>query len=187
MIILFICMALLSSLAAEEPRVLALHQLSGLDGHLARDVATQQLQRQLSPYVNHLIAVRGFIYQRSDGAWLLAGEPNLKSCCIGSSDKIAQQLVLTRRPAILPPNYRAVNVQGTLQLTPRWNAEGKLIQLYYLDVTSIKPESGWPLQTLTLAGLGAASLLLLAILWWNHKLPEEPTSEGMDAQARKSG
>ncbi len=40
------------------------------------------------------IALRGFLYLAEDGRWILSPEPHLKTCCVGSQNKIAQQIVL---------------------------------------------------------------------------------------------
>lgn len=38
------------------------------------------------------IEIRGFLYEAADTHLILADEPNLKSCCVGSSAKRAKQL-----------------------------------------------------------------------------------------------
>src|ERR1700721_3140065 len=40
------------------------------------------------------IQISGFLYQKESGKWILASQPNLKSCCIGSRDRIFQQIAL---------------------------------------------------------------------------------------------
>ena len=40
------------------------------------------------------IVIRGFLYPRDNKDWVLAKEPNLKSCCVGSPNKAKSQIVL---------------------------------------------------------------------------------------------
>lgn len=40
------------------------------------------------------ISIRGFPYRTPSGSWVLASQPNLKSCCIGSSLKQNEQIHL---------------------------------------------------------------------------------------------
>ncbi len=48
----------------------------------------------LSSYTDQTITIRGFLYQNTTGEWFLAGQPHLKSCCVGDPSKDTQQINL---------------------------------------------------------------------------------------------
>lgn len=58
-------------------------------------------------------ALRGFLYQDSQGQWILSDVANLKSCCINVPAKAAQQVLLEGN---LLPTSRVITVKGTLQI-----------------------------------------------------------------------
>lgn len=60
------------------------------------------LVSHLSTSLDHLseipdgkeISIRGFLYQNQEGRWVLAKEPNLKTCCLSSQSNLERQLFL---------------------------------------------------------------------------------------------
>lgn len=40
------------------------------------------------------VKIRGFLYSNANNEWILSPEPHLKTCCIGSKEKAAQQIFL---------------------------------------------------------------------------------------------
>lgn len=77
------------------------------------------------------VEVRGFVYESKQGKVVLASQPNLKSCCVGSTKKIRNQIVLLGDlPEI--PLQRAVTVQGYFVTDPTYGEDDELIGLYYL-------------------------------------------------------
>lgn len=42
-----------------------------------------------------LITIRGFLYESSESQMILAAEPNLKTCCVGSTSQQQRQLLVT--------------------------------------------------------------------------------------------
>lgn len=49
-------------------------------------------QDDFAKYEGQQISIRGFLYQTADDRWILAAEPNLKSCCIGTEHKSRPQI-----------------------------------------------------------------------------------------------
>lgn len=101
-----------------------------------------------------LVQIRGFLYVTTVGAregWILAAEPNLKSCCMGSSTKRGLQLAVN---GDLPDQAPAtvVALQGRLQLSS--GTEGPF---YALSDASMLPES-------SSFGLIGIMLLLMAFV-----------------------
>ncbi len=62
---------------------------------------------------NQEVMIRGFLYATEDGRWIVSSEPNLKTCCIGSSQKAQSQVILDSTFEEFPSN-RAIALQGTL-------------------------------------------------------------------------
>lgn len=150
----------ISYLGAEEPRTLSFHRLEGLPDHLSQQSAIHHLQRELTPYHEHTVQIRGFLYKGEDDRWILSPEPKLKSCCIGSAEKVTQQISVTGN-IDNPPSIQAVTVQGQFVIVPAWDSSGNLIQLYRLEKASVLADK-FPTTTLALASLG---ILSVAILW----------------------
>lgn len=69
-----------------------------------------------APPNNVEIEVRGFLYTAPDGRLILAAEPDLKTCCVGSSLKTQQQIILLGGEN-LPKTKRAITLKGTFFYT----------------------------------------------------------------------
>lgn len=160
--VFFLLLLWFGALNAGEGVNLSFQQLKGFEDYLPRDAAIQLLQRQLAPFHSHQVSVRGFLYQK-DGIWILSPEPNLKSCCVGSADKIAHQIVVSG-PIQEPPYNHVITLEGFFTIDPKWNQDGILTQLYRIENAKIVDESRWSLSTLSLFVLGFGSLSFLIIL-----------------------
>jgi len=68
-------------------------------------------------YNGRQVAIKGFLYKQSEDHWILASEPGLKSCCVGSKNKINTQIVISGN---LPKQSlsSAVIVEGDLSINP---------------------------------------------------------------------
>lgn len=68
------------------------------------------------------VVLRGFLYKKENGEWILADEPSLKTCCVGADHTADRQVILEGKfqEAYL---HRAVTLKGI------WN---KQIDSYHL-------------------------------------------------------
>lgn len=63
------------------------------------------------------VQIRGFLYQKEDGSWILAAEPNLRTCCVGAPGKAKGQIALADDFSATPTK-RVVTLQGSLIISP---------------------------------------------------------------------
>lgn len=92
------------------------------------------------------IYIRGFLYETENGALILAGEPNLKSCCVGSHHNVANQITIQ---GDLQPSVLAVTVEGTFKIT---ESGYTLEHVKLLSKEKSTPNMLW----ITLGGIGTA-------------------------------
>ena len=126
------------------------------------------MESATSLYHAREVTIRGFIYQSADQRWILASEPNLKTCCVGSMHKIWQQIIVEGEFESFPSN-QVVKLAGKLQVDPVWDNKQSLKQVFRLENAQIVQEYhhyNW----LLLSGL-AIGLLALAFfaLRLNHR------------------
>jgi hypothetical protein len=74
------------------------------------------------------IKIRGFLYLSPSGDWILAAEPDLKSCCIGSKSKANQQIFLDGHFDPQLVNY-AHEISGVIHIDAKDQEE----RYYYLQ------------------------------------------------------
>lgn len=71
-----------------------------------------------------VVSIRGFLYQSKDSEWILASEPNLKTCCVGSRGKADQQIALIGNFEGVPLQ-RVITVRGSLHVEKNPSVAGK--------------------------------------------------------------
>lgn len=157
------------ALFCSETQALSFQRLEGLPDYLPQESAVQHLERNLAEYHQKEVQIRGFLYQKENGCWVLAPEPNLKSCCVGSKENVAQQLIIEGEIADASPS-RSISLRGHFSVAPQWESDGTMTQLYKLEKSIVLPE-GWPLSTIVFAGVLIFSLLLIWILMRRHTIP----------------
>ncbi len=107
------------------------------------------------------VKIRGFLYQDANKEWILASEPNLKTCCVGSQTKILQQIRVIG--TIADQAYpQVMALKGVMFVESQYDDNGDLVSLYRLENATIAIEkpTEWPLQTLCIC-LFAFGLLLV--------------------------
>lgn len=158
------------------PKQLSFHQLSGLQEYLPKETSVQQLKRDLHYFHENLVQIRGFVYQDADHRWILSSEPNLKSCCAGSSEKIGQQIVLNEKPEGFDHTH-AVVLKGNFYVDPQWDSNGLLKQLYRLENLSIEKQNPWFTSSFFLSLIGISSFIFLLILLRKQLFRDFPPNE----------
>lgn len=71
--------------------------------------------KEFNPEGN-LIQIRGFLYETSDFRIVLATEPNLKSCCVGSALKKQKQILVSGDVGALLNDRSAITLKGNLEV-----------------------------------------------------------------------
>lgn len=107
---------------AENSRALSFQDLSGVN----------TIESAASMYHGREVTVRGFLYQSLDRRWILASEPNLKTCCVGSPRKVWQQIIVDGEFESVPSN-KVVQIAGTLIVDPVRDDKNALTQVFRLE------------------------------------------------------
>lgn len=102
--------------------------------------AAQEIQERLGRWENKIVSLRGFLYHSADGRWVLSSQPDLKTCCVGSSRNAFEQVTLNGDFHSPSPNI-AVTVEGVFRILPSYDAEDRLVSMFYLDNSFVTPES----------------------------------------------
>ena len=94
------------------------------------------------------ICIRGFLYPLASDIWVLAPQPNLKSCCLQKPGQVlVKGLHLQNEP------WQAVTVKGKLE----WNS----LQGYVLEQPQLLTSS----SSFPMLGIGGALLVVLAAFY----------------------
>lgn len=117
-------------------------------------------QASLKQGEKRVIQIRGFLYQTPNQSLVLAAHPDLKSCCIGTSSKIVEQIFVKGEISKEALTHRAVTVQGVLKKEPLFDARGEPVQLYVLEEATLLSSKSFPLWTVAIV------VLILAFLAW---------------------
>lgn len=153
--ILIVALAYLPPLIAEEqPELFTFLTLESL-------VQNEALSKEKSVQ-GQLIQIRGFLYKTNDSTLILAAEPNLKSCCIGSASKRHKQLLVSGKEEFPLNQNTATTLQGNLQITPNDTFP------FRLENARIIPEKNQSKTMLTLIGF-ILILMSSAFFIWKRK------------------
>lgn len=109
---------------------------------------------QLDSSLEEIVQIKGFLYEQQDGRFILASQPNLKSCCLGKESLIKQQI-------IVEGHFKKVSdvviLEGILKMNPRQNEKGEYIQWYILQqprlIIEEKQSLPWKSSLLLIGGI----------------------------------
>jgi hypothetical protein len=98
------------------------------------------LERNSASYDGREVTMRGFLYQLQDGQWVLAQQPNLRTCCVQKNS-----YVLLNGNGLLKVTDTAVSIEGIFR------TEGQ----HRIDVAGVvsKNSSIWIIIAAIIAGV----------------------------------
>lgn len=165
--VIFIFLFLQCALSA-MPAPLSFETLSQIENQ--KSIA--DVEKKIGSFHGQEVEIRGFLYQNNKGSWVLASEPNLRTCCVGSQANLHRQIFIKGEFAKPPFTTRAVAVQGRFHISPEINEKGELIQLFALNNPSIASNdmSPWLVAFLFVTGGGILGLILRSCLCKERKL-----------------
>lgn len=145
----------------------SIHSLSALSFFDLKEAIPDTIiekERFYSPLQNlhgQEITIKGFVYHK-EGQWILSAEPNLKSCCIGTSQNLLKQIYLDHYESD-GNSQHLVTLQGNFVINPQWNNK-ELESFYFLTHTKVIPSSNRAFFYAILSGGILISLGMLMIL-----------------------
>lgn len=106
----------------------------------------------LSNVENKQVRIRGFLYQNAQGEWILASQPNLKSCCVGTPSKFHQQIFISNHLSPASTAYVST-IEGIFRIHSH--------NLYRLEQAYLIEESHFPIfEGIFMVFLGMGGWLL---------------------------
>ncbi len=122
-----------TALTGEGPRLLTFQELSMPHQNLSPKMTSDSLPRNLVELHGQEVKVRGFLYKTPDDQWILASQPDLKSCCVGTNNMVSQQIYLKTDLLTNNTPSNVITLSGKFFINPIWNDKQELSQLYLLD------------------------------------------------------
>ena len=99
-----------------------------------------ELSQVLGDYHGQEVTVSGFLYPLDHQRCVLAAEPELPSCCVGSGGKMSSQLVISGLPDPVE-TQKAVTITGKFFVDMKQGEDGAICQVYRLDDARLVPRS----------------------------------------------
>lgn len=99
----------------------------------------KEVQERLQPWIGEPTTLRGFLYKSTDGRWVLSDQPDLKTCCVGTSNHLLKQVTLLGTFDAPSPSS-VVSVKGIFSVEPKYDNRGELISLLYLKDSQLVQE-----------------------------------------------
>lgn len=119
---------------------------------------------------NRHVEVRGFLYQMDNGMWVVAREPNLKTCCFGSPHHLLEQIVVEGE-GLHPSESQVVTIRGHFLVKPERDENSHLEKLLYLTDAKIKKNENQDakFQSVWLIGLAIFFIALSLSIFFRRK------------------
>ncbi len=121
-----------ASSASPTPPAVTVHELAQIAQGSPSSTDEHDLQDPFAQWQDQRVTVHGFLYQSDDGGWVLAPQPNLKTCCVGSAQHARNQIRVKGEIRSVTPGL-VVAVDGTFHAKPKYDTHGQLQALFELD------------------------------------------------------
>jgi hypothetical protein len=144
LIVYILTMAPFSSFSTEPPRTLNFADFPS-------EFSTEG--NPLLPLQHQVVQIRGFWYPISADKGILSPFPGLKSCCLTSSAKLPQQLLVKTKQLSSLPALQVVTLEGIFNIEPLYNGDGEPIQFYTLEEVREVPKANSYIFLVFLLGL----------------------------------
>jgi hypothetical protein len=146
--LLFLCSHLLC--AEETALSFDFFQLEGL------------VEDENAPVPSQRIHIRGFLYQTQDGEVVLAREPDLKTCCVGSESKRQTQLLVVGDVRDKVGQKLAMDLEGTL------SHHTSHVFPYHLENTTVLPPQPFAADVVLLGSVVLVLIMASFFIWIRH-------------------
>ncbi|NGX41747.1 MAG: hypothetical protein K940chlam7_00019 [Chlamydiae bacterium] len=143
------------------------HSLSPTEQRNAPMLTFNDLKNH-STHQDQVVTIRGFLYQTQGGDWVLAEEPNLKTCCVGSAKKIDRQIFVSGEFGN-PERVLAVTLQGRFDAKPTMDSKGNIKKLYHITEAKLidEPNHSWSKLLFVFVTTGLTMLVFGVVLLRN--------------------
>lgn len=166
------------SLQAASPQTLSFSQLK-IEHELPQGKGMESLEDAIQLWHEKEVAIRGFLYQQNH-RWILAAEPHLKSCCIGTPRTSMNQIYLESLGDLIGASQHPVTIKGRLMIEPSWEGD-QLTQLFVMKNAQLEQPSSRSFVYFVL-GLGLLISLGMLIVLIRHSRRDMQELERLNNQ-----
>lgn len=115
--------------------------------------------QDLAEHQNQRIELKGFAYETKSGEKVLAAEPNLKCCCVGTNHKADQQVIIQGVEGPFSP-YQVIHLEGKLDFQER--------RYYLKEASRVETQSNFWIYA------APALFILIALSGWRIFYSKKP-------------
>lgn len=143
----FFCIS--AFLEANSTSLLTFQRLTEFPASAIYDLSSENIPQELKEFHHQQIRIRGFLYTTKEGRTILAAEPNLRTCCVGSANAISRQIFIQGNSLPSKEFGEAVLLEGKFVIDPLQDKHGNWLHLFILEDASLiveeKRSQFWPL------------------------------------------